>query len=111
MIFQTRVASAPVTAASSFQPPLRPRLQRKCACGSTPGPTGECEECKRKRLSLQTKLVVNQPSDKYEQEADRVAEAVVRGGVSGRPDPPCKHAPPPHAMNPPHAHPCARAPR
>lgn len=26
-------------------------LQRKCACGGTPGPTGECDECKRKRLA------------------------------------------------------------
>lgn len=26
------------------------QLQRKCACGGTPGPTGECEECRRKRL-------------------------------------------------------------
>jgi hypothetical protein len=25
-------------------------LRRKCACGGTPGPTGECEECRRKRL-------------------------------------------------------------
>jgi hypothetical protein len=25
-------------------------LQRKCACGGTPGPTGECEACRRKRL-------------------------------------------------------------
>jgi hypothetical protein len=30
-------------------------LQRKCACGGTPGPTGECEECRKKRLSLQRK--------------------------------------------------------
>jgi hypothetical protein len=25
-------------------------LQRKCACGGTPGPSGECEACRRKRL-------------------------------------------------------------
>src|ERR1043166_430673 len=25
-------------------------LQRKCACGGTPGPTGECPECRKKRL-------------------------------------------------------------
>ena len=24
-------------------------LQRKCACGGTPGPSGECEECRKKR--------------------------------------------------------------
>ena len=85
MIFQTRVASAPVMAGSSFQPLTRPRLQRKCACGGTPGPSGECAECKRKRLSLQPKLAVNQPGDEYEQEADRVAEAVVGGAGSNRP--------------------------
>ena len=28
-------------------------LQRKCACGGTPGVDGECEECREKRLSLQ----------------------------------------------------------
>ena len=26
------------------------RLQRKCACGGASGPTGECEECRNKRL-------------------------------------------------------------
>jgi hypothetical protein len=31
----------------------QPRVQRKCACGGTPGPTGECEECRKKSLSLQ----------------------------------------------------------
>ena len=25
-------------------------LQRKCACGGTPGATGECQECRKKRL-------------------------------------------------------------
>jgi hypothetical protein len=28
------------------------RLQRKCACGGTPRPDGECEECRKKRLRL-----------------------------------------------------------
>lgn len=28
-------------------------LQRKCTCGGTPGPSGECAECRRKRLALQ----------------------------------------------------------
>ena len=26
------------------------RLQRKCACGGNPGPSGECDECRKKRL-------------------------------------------------------------
>lgn len=28
-------------------------LQRKCACGGTPGPGGECAECRQKRLQRQ----------------------------------------------------------
>ena len=28
----------------------QPLLQRRCACGGTPGPDGECADCKRKRL-------------------------------------------------------------
>ncbi len=35
---------------ASFAPVLGGLLQRKCACGGTPGPTGECEECRKKRL-------------------------------------------------------------
>jgi len=30
-------------------------LRRKCACGGTPGPDGECAECRKKRLGLQRK--------------------------------------------------------
>lgn len=38
---------------SSFTPVRCGTLQRKCACGGTPGPTGECAECRRQRgLSL-----------------------------------------------------------
>jgi hypothetical protein len=33
-----------------FTPVRSGPLQRKCACGGTPGPTGECEECRKKRL-------------------------------------------------------------
>ena len=29
------------------------QLPRKCACGGIAGPTGECEECRRKRLSVE----------------------------------------------------------
>ncbi|MCW5799967.1 MAG: hypothetical protein LZF60_340119 [Nitrospira sp.] len=56
-------------------------LQRACACGGTAGLAGECEECKTKKLlgkPLQTKLAVSQPGDEFEQEADRVAEQVMR---------------------------------
>jgi len=59
-------------------------LQHKCACGGNPGIDGECAECREKRLqtsippNIQTKLTVNQPGDVHEQEADRVAEQVLR---------------------------------
>jgi hypothetical protein len=56
-------------------------LQRKCACGGSPGLAAECSECQSKRLlgkPLQTKLYINEPGDGYEQEADRVAEQIMR---------------------------------
>lgn len=34
------------------KPAIQPALQRKCACGGTPGPSGECEECRKKRLGM-----------------------------------------------------------
>src|SRR5215217_527643 len=34
----------------SFTPIRTNLLQRKCACGGTPGPDGECAECRKKRL-------------------------------------------------------------
>jgi hypothetical protein len=40
---------------SSFTPSRPGLLQRKCACGGTPGLDGECAECRRKRLGLQRK--------------------------------------------------------
>jgi len=57
------------------------RLQRQCACGGASNLTGTCAECEKQKLlgrSLQTKLQVNEPGDEYEQEADRVAEQVMR---------------------------------
>ena len=64
-------------------------VQRQCACGGSAA-GGECEECKRRRLSAEggailqrspSGLAVSQPGDRFEQEADRTADAV----VSGRP--------------------------
>lgn len=48
-----------------------PLLQRKCACG------GGCPRCK-KEVGIQTKLKISEPGDKYEQEADRIADEVMR---------------------------------
>jgi hypothetical protein len=41
---------APTTPTKSLAPIRSGLLQRKCACGGTPGPTGECEACRKKRL-------------------------------------------------------------
>ena len=48
-----------------------PLLQRKCACG------GGCPRC-QDELGIQTKLKIGEPGDKYEQEADRIADEVMR---------------------------------
>jgi peptidoglycan hydrolase-like protein with peptidoglycan-binding domain len=40
--------------------PSNHSLQRKCSCGGTPGPTGECEKCRKKRLSLQRRAAKKQ---------------------------------------------------
>jgi hypothetical protein len=56
-------------------------LQRKCACGGSSGLTGSCAECENKKLRgkpLRAKLRINEPGDAYEQEADRVAQQVMR---------------------------------
>jgi hypothetical protein len=45
---QTSAQSKPTP---TFTLVRRGLLQRKCACGGTPGATGECEDCRRKRLS------------------------------------------------------------
>ncbi len=60
----------------SVTPVPRGLLQRKCACGGSPGPSGECAECRKKRSLSQ--VAVSQPGDRSEQEADRVAAQVMR---------------------------------
>jgi len=48
-----------------------PEVQRKCA---------SCDAKSEDARTLQTKLAMNQPGDALEQEADRVAEAVMSAG-------------------------------
>ena len=52
-------------------------LRRKCTCGGAPGPTGECEECRKKKLKLQRKLAIGATDDPLELEADQVADQVL----------------------------------
>lgn len=56
---------------------------RKCTCGGTSGPSGECEECRKKRLGGgRPSLAINQPGDRWEQQADHITESVVSGRSS-----------------------------
>src|SRR6185503_13721736 len=70
----------PATVTSSMAMPHM-ALQHKCDCGGSAGLTGKCSDCQSHWMAgkpLQTKLHINEPGDAYEQEADRVAEQVMR---------------------------------
>ena len=72
---QNKAAKSPLVSKSTHAEVL---LQRKYACGSPKSSlTGECEECKGK-TRLQAKLTVGASNDPLEQEADRMAERVMR---------------------------------
>jgi len=45
----------PATPTALFMPVRSGLLQRKCACDGTPGPTGECQECREKALQRNTR--------------------------------------------------------
>lgn len=52
-----------------------PTVQRKCDCGDA----SETCECKEEEIGkIQAKLTIGQPDDIYEQEADRIADQVMR---------------------------------
>ncbi len=54
-------------------------LQRKCACGNSAGSSGSCAECQSKQEGiLQTKLHIREAGDRYEQEADYIADQIMR---------------------------------
>jgi hypothetical protein len=77
----TRVPQKDSSKRSAARPNHGGFLQRKCTCGGSSGLTGSCSDCEKKKLlgqPLQTKLRINEPGDEYEQEADRVAEQVMR---------------------------------
>jgi hypothetical protein len=66
---------------ASWPVPAPGVMQRKCACGGSAGMTDTCADCQQKRFlgkSLQAKLQINEPGDHYEQEADRMAERMMR---------------------------------
>lgn len=56
-------------------------FQHRCVFGCSAGTGGTCAVCQQKQLlgkPVQAKLRINEPGDQYEQEADRVAEQVMR---------------------------------
>ena len=74
---RTACSSTSRSCSVSPLPTGMPLLQRKCACG------GGCPRCQAEQdleeaLPIQTKVKISQPGDKYEQEADRIAEQVMR---------------------------------
>src|SRR5262249_37231271 len=60
---------------SNSTPSGRMSVQRKCA--SCAVANGECAECKKRNKAIQTKLTISKPGDKYEQEADRIADEIM----------------------------------
>lgn len=74
----THASTAQTETLTNNLSPLCGLLQRKCACGQSAGLDGDCAGCRSKRLHIQPKLRVNQPGDRFEREADRVAEQVMR---------------------------------
>ncbi len=72
----------PTTPTMSFTPVRSGLLQRKCACGGTPGPTGECQECREKRPKRKTQNpeTSTQPSafNSYSSEVPPIVPAETR---------------------------------
>lgn len=53
-------------------------IQRSCSCGTSSDTAAPCAACAAEdKLNVQPKLAINPPGDRYEQEADRIADQVV----------------------------------
>ena len=63
---------------TSSLPPAHGILQRKCACGTHTMAGGQCAECEKRKSGLQRKLTIGASNDPLEQEADRIADKVMR---------------------------------
>ncbi|MBA3831275.1 MAG: DUF4157 domain-containing protein [Chthoniobacterales bacterium] len=75
------LAPLPPKASTSSGAPVRSSLlQRKCACGGTPGPTGECTECRQTRLRGKSPFVLNSPQQ-WHTSTPSVAEALCSPSV------------------------------
>ncbi len=71
-----------------YAPRPAPVLQRRCACGGTPGPDGECAACKARGLQRQTAAAGPQTAPPVVHDvlgsAGRPLEAGVRGQMEAR---------------------------
>jgi len=73
MTFESQVGASLRLCELHCRPQTDRRLQRKCACGGAPGSHGGMRNsANARRLALQRKLAINEPGDRYEQEADLV---------------------------------------
>lgn len=73
-----KTALARQAKATSTVPSAQGVLQRQCACGNLTMVGGDCRECSKKKSGLQRELTVGASNDPSEQEADRIAEQVMR---------------------------------
>lgn len=56
-------------------------MQRKCACGGTPGPNGECAACRRKRLMHQSQPLLQDEHKKKPETAHHVSSSPDQSGT------------------------------
>lgn len=80
------LAKAPIVAKPSWSPASTPmdgtRWQRRCACGTHTRGMGSCARCAPASAVLQRKTAVLRDADRYEREADRLADRL-RAGRGG----------------------------
>lgn len=79
----SRVSAQAATAQAETSPAVAKNgLRQSCACGETTGLDGHCSACAdEKRFGVQAQLVLGSPGDRFEQEADRVADRVLTGPI------------------------------
>ncbi|WP_282606180.1 DUF4157 domain-containing protein [Pelagibius sp. Alg239-R121] len=59
------------------------KIQRACSCGEAAGISGKCGSCaSAEKLGIQSKMTISAPGDRYEQEADRIADQVVSSEIA-----------------------------
>jgi uncharacterized protein DUF4157 len=73
--FQSK-AKTSSSAPPTFTPVRSGVLQRKCACGGTLGPTGECEACRKKRLQRKSTNTGVEPQN--DSKVPRIVHEVLR---------------------------------